>query len=180
MNFTLAMSTQVTASCVSTRTATGESKQYMNARDNCYEPDDEELAYELYKERVFEDMRIEYADFDRELRDYHKHTDRQLRDLNKEKKSLRRELWREYCYDVTDNTYEVHLDSETSITMPREGLRRDEASRPLTRKDKTKQKKEHRKRQRFLENLMRARGRNPAQSSVVRKTGALLPVVAAM
>jgi hypothetical protein len=180
MNFTLAMSTQVTASCVSTRTATGESKQYMNARDNCYEPDDEDWAYELYKERALESYRTEYAYIDRELRDYRKHTNRQLRELSKERKAIARDCKLELKFDVADDTYEVHLDSETSITMPREGLRRDEASRPLTRKDKTKQKKEHRKRQRFLENLMRARGRNPAQSSVVRKTGALLPVVAAM
>jgi hypothetical protein len=55
----------------------------MNARDDCYEPDDEKLAYKLYKERVCE------------LRDYRKHTDRQLRDLNKEKESLRRKLWRD-------------------------------------------------------------------------------------
>ena len=142
----------------------------MNAPDDCYEPDDEALAYELYEERVFEDMREEYAYFDRELRDYRKHTDRQLRDFNKEKESLRRELRREYRYDVTDDTYEVHLDSETSITMPREGLRRDEASRPLTQKDKRRQKKEQRKVKRFLKEFNERAGRNPAQSLVVRKT----------
>ena len=134
----------------------------MNARDGYYEPFDEDLAYELYKEREFESLRLEYGDIDRELCDYRKHTDRQLRDLNKERKSLEQELWQEYQFDVVRDAYEVDLDSETSINMPREGLRRDEASRPLTRKDKRKQKKEHRKAQRFLENLMRARGRNPA------------------
>jgi hypothetical protein len=125
----------------------------MNAQDDCYEPDDEELAYELYKERVFEDMRIEYADFDRELRDYHKHTDRHLRDLNKEKKSLRRELWSEYRYDITDDAYDVDLDGETSVTMPREGLRRDEPSCPLTRRDKRRRRKDVRKAKRFLRNF---------------------------
>jgi hypothetical protein len=47
-----------------------ESEQYMNARDDCYEPDDEGLAYELYKERQLEGYRIDYAYNDRELRDY--------------------------------------------------------------------------------------------------------------
>ena len=142
----------------------------MNAPNDCYEPDDEDLAYELYKERQLEGYRIEYAHIDRELRDCGKHTDRQLRDLNKEKESLRRKLWREYCYDVTDDIYEVHLDSETSITMPREELSRDEPSRPLTRKDKRRQKKFHRKVKRFLKEFNERAGRNPAQSLVVRKT----------
>ena len=49
-----------------------ESEQYMHARDDCYEPDwegyepdDEELAYELYKQRQLEGYRIEYAYTDR-------------------------------------------------------------------------------------------------------------------
>jgi hypothetical protein len=138
-----------------------KSKQYMNARDDCYEPDDEDWAYELYQERALESYRTEYAYTDRELRDYRKHTDRQLRELSKERKAIARDCKLELKFDVADDTYEVHLDSETSITMPREGLRRDETSRPLTRKDKRRQKKEHRKAQRFLENLMRARGEIP-------------------
>jgi hypothetical protein len=48
----------------------------MNAPNDCYEPDDEDLAYELYKERPLEGYRIEYAHLDREVRDYRKHTDR--------------------------------------------------------------------------------------------------------
>ena len=151
----------------------------MNAQDGCYEPDDDELAYELYKERVFEDMRIDYSYFDRELRDYRKHTDRQLRELDKEKKSVRHELWSEYRYDVTNDSYDVDLDSETSITMPREGLRRDEAPRPLTRKDKRRQKKEHRKAERFLREFDVLAGRNPAQASRDTKTGVLAESVAA-
>ncbi len=150
----------------------------MNAPNDCYEPDDEELAYELYKEREFESMRLDCGDIDRELRDQRKRTDRQLRGLSKERKSLRRELWSEYRYDVTDDTYDVHLDSETSITMPREGLRRDEAHRPLTRKDKRRAKTEQR-RTRYLR-IWRTQWEKSRAASVVRKTGALLPVVAAM
>jgi hypothetical protein len=151
----------------------------MNAPNDCYEPDDEDLAYELYKQREFESLRLEYGDIDRELRDYHKHTDRQLRDLNKERKSFRRELWSEYRYDVTDDTYDVDLDGETSITMPGEGLRRDEAPRPLTRKDKRRLKKDQRTAARCLR-IWRTQWEKSRAVSVVRKTGALLPVVAAM
>jgi hypothetical protein len=138
----------------------------MNARDDCYEPDDEELAYELYKEREFESWRSEYWDIDRELRDYRKHTDRQLRDLNKERKSLEQELWQEYRFDVARDVYEVDLDGETSITMPRNGSCRREVPRPLTRKNKRKLKKERRARRRdFSKNLMRARGEIPRSVS---------------
>ena len=144
----------------------------MIARDDCYEPDDEDWAYELYKERALESYRTEYAYIDRELRDHRKHTDRQLRELSKEKKSFARDCKLELKFNLAANCYYW----ESSIVESRNN----KASRPLTRKDKRRQKKEHRKAQRFLENLMRARGRNPAQSSVVRKTGALLPVVAAM
>jgi hypothetical protein len=122
----------------------------MNARDDCYEPFYEDLAYELYKEREFESLRLEYGDIDRELRDFRKHTDRQLRGLNNERKSLARELWQEYQFDVARDAYEVDLDGETSITMPRNGSCRGEVPRPLTRKDKRRQRKEARKAQRFL------------------------------
>jgi hypothetical protein len=133
-----------------TREQREESEQVF--RDD-YEPDWEDLAYDLYKEREFESMRLEYGDIDRELRDYRKHTDRQLRYLSKERKAFARDLWIEYRYHVTDDTYEVHLDSETSITMPREGRRRDEAPRPLTRKDKRRQRKDVRKAWRSLRNF---------------------------
>jgi hypothetical protein len=135
-----------------------------------YQPDDEELAYDLYKEREFESMRLEYGDIDRELRDYHKHTDRQLRGLSKERKSLECDLWNEYRYDVTNDTYGVDLDGETSITVPRNGSYRYEEPRPLTRKDKRRRRKDARKTKRFLKEFNEHAGRNPAQSLVVRKT----------
>jgi hypothetical protein len=144
----------------------------MNARDDYYEPDDEDWAYELYKERALESYRTEYAYIDRELRDYRKHTDRQLRELSKEKKSFERDCKLELEFNLAANRYSW----EPSIVESRSN----KASRPLTPKDKRRQKKKHRKAQRFFREFMRARGRNPAQASVVRKTGALLPVVAAM
>jgi hypothetical protein len=49
------------------------------------------------------------------LRDYHKHTDRQLRELSKEAKSLSRELWNGYRFDVAHDSYEVDVDDKTSI-----------------------------------------------------------------
>jgi hypothetical protein len=137
----------------------------MNASDDCYEPDDEDLAYELCKERQLEGYRMEYAYIDRELRDYRKHTDRQLRGLSKERESLRRELWSEYRYDITDDTYDVDLDGETSVTMPREGLRRDEPSCPFTRKDKRRRRKDVRKAKRFLRNFDERREKSCAVTS---------------
>jgi hypothetical protein len=125
----------------------------MIASDDSYEPDWEDLAYERYKEREFESLRLEYGDIDRELRDYRKHTDRQLRDLNKERKSLEQELWQGYQFDVARDAYEVDLNSETSITMPRNGSCRREVPRPLTRKDKRKLRKDVRKAKRFLRNF---------------------------
>jgi hypothetical protein len=120
-----------------------ESEQYMNARDDCYEPDwegyepDEDLAYELYKERQLEGYRIKYAYIDRELRDYRKHTDRQLRELNKERKAISSELWNEY-------RFVAEADSFGSDTPP---------PRVLTRKDKRQMKTERRRGGRYLKQL---------------------------
>jgi hypothetical protein len=102
----------------------------MNARADCHRPDDEDLAYDLCKEDQFDSLRRDYVEVTAALRDYRKYTDQQLRGLKKEKESLRRKLWREYQYDVTDDIYDVHLNSETSTTMPREELSRDEPSSP--------------------------------------------------
>jgi hypothetical protein len=150
----------------------------MIASDDSYEPDWEDLAYECYKERVFESLRLEHGDIDRELRDYRKHTDRQLRDLNKERKSLEQELWQGYQFDVAGDAYEVDLDSETSITMPRNGSCR-EVPRPPSRKDKRRAKTEQRRAARDYRSW-RMQWEKSRAASVVRKTGALPPVVAGM
>jgi hypothetical protein len=126
----------------------------MSARDDCYEPDDEDWAYELYKERALESYRTEYAYIDRELRDYRKHTDRQLRELSKERKGIARDCKLELEFDVTDNCYSW----EPSIVESRNN----KASRPLTRKDKRRRRKEARKAERFLREFDARAGRNPA------------------
>jgi hypothetical protein len=131
-----------------------KSKQYMNARDDCYEPDDEDLAYELYKERQLEGYRIEYAYIDRELRDYRKHTDRQLRELSKERKSFARDCKLEHEFNLAGDCYY----GEPSIVQSRNN----KASRPLTRKDKRRRRKEARKAKRFLRQFDARAGRNPA------------------
>jgi len=139
----------------------------MIASDDSYEPDWEDLAYASYKEREFESLRLEYAEIDQELRDYNKHTDQQLRDLSKERQSLARELWQEYQFDAADDTYEVDLNSKTSISVPREGGW-DAASSPrnLTRKDKRINKKQIRRATRSLNNFaVTKQGRNPCQVS---------------
>ena len=88
----------------------------MNAPNDCYEPDDEELAYELYKGDQFESLRRDYVEATSALRDYRKYTDRQLRGLSSEMRFSKYELCSEYRYDVTSDTYEVNLNSVTSIT----------------------------------------------------------------
>jgi hypothetical protein len=95
----------------------------MNAPNDCYEPD---LAYELYKKRQLEGYRIEYADLDRELRDYRKHTDRQLRELSKERKAFARDCMLEHEFNLAANCYY----GEPSIVESRNN----KASRPLTKK----------------------------------------------
>jgi hypothetical protein len=98
----------------------------MNAPNDCYEPDDEDLAYELNKERQLEGYRIEYAYLDRELRDYRKHTDRQLRELSKERKAFARDCMLEHEFNLAANCYY----GEPSIVESRNN----KASRPLTKK----------------------------------------------
>jgi hypothetical protein len=122
-----------------------ESEQYMNVRDDCYEPDHEDLAYELYKESQLEGYRIEYAYIDRELRDYRKHTDRQLRELSKERKSFARDCKLEHEFNLAADCYY----GEPSIVESCNN----KASRTPTRKDKRRQKTEHRKAKRFLRNF---------------------------
>jgi len=140
----------------------------MITSDDSYEPDWEDLAYELYRERVFESWRLEYAEIDRELRDYDKHTDQQLRALSKERQSIARELWQEYQFNVVDDTYEVDLDRRTSISVPREGSYRSSVLSPphLTRKEKRIRKKMGRRAERYLRQFaVMKQGRNPCQVS---------------
>jgi hypothetical protein len=60
----------------------------MMVSDDCYEtdwqgyePDSEELAWDLAKDRAFEQWLSCIRESERELRDYNKYTDRQLRAL---------------------------------------------------------------------------------------------------
>jgi hypothetical protein len=145
----------------------------MIASDDCsepdwkgYEPDWEDLAYWDYEQEVFESLRLEHGDIEGELRDYHKHTDRQLRGLSKEAKSLARELWNEYQFDLADDSFEVLLeDGETSITVSRDGSCRYEVPRPLPRKDKRRKKTARRRGSRHLMQLgfLTKRGCSPRQ-----------------
>ena len=119
----------------------------MSAEQNCSEtgkitsPDSEELAWDLAKERRFEEWLSCIRENERELRDYHKYTDRQLRELSAEVRGISYELWSEYRFDVASDCYEVDLDGETSISVSRSGARLDEVPGTLTRKDKRKRKR---------------------------------------
>jgi hypothetical protein len=115
-----------------------------------------------YRVERFESLRRDYLDADRALCDYRGHTDRQLRELNWERKALAVELRLDYQFDAASDTFDVDLNDKTSITVPRQGFRRDEAPRPLSRKDKRRRKKENRKAVRFLREFDAGAGRNPA------------------
>ena len=143
------------------------SHEHMSAADDCYEtdwegyePDLEDLAWELAKEKRFEEYLSCIRESERELRDYNKYTDRQLRDLSAEAKSLSRELREEYRFDAAHDSYELDLDGETSITFSRSGVCPKEVPGPLTRKDKRRRKTECRRALRQLEFLTK-RGRSP-------------------
>ena len=157
----------------------------MSAEQNCSEtgkitsPDSEELAWDLAKERRFEEWLSCIRENERELRDYHKYTDRQLRELSAEMRGISHELWREYGFDVASDCYEVDLDGETSISVSRSGARLDEVPGTLTRKDKRRKKTKQRRAASFLR-IRRMQWEKSRAASVVRKTGALSPVVAGM
>jgi hypothetical protein len=144
----------------------------MIAADDCYEsdwegyePDSEELAWELAKERRFEEWISYIRESERELRDYNKYTDRQLRELSAEVKSLSCELWNEYRFDVAHDCYDVDLDDKTSVTVSRNGVILDEVRRPLARKDKRKRKTERRRALKQLkpQGFLTKRGCSPRQ-----------------
>jgi len=128
----------------------------MIARDDCsesdwedYEPDWEDLVWLDYQERVFESMRLEYDEITRAIR-ASAGTNRQLRNANKESKSISHELFNEYRFDVASDSYDVDLDGETSITVSRTGVSRDEAPHPLSRKSKRIAKKRIRRATSYL------------------------------
>ena len=115
-----------------------------------------------FRQEQFESLRRDYLDADRALRDHAQYTDRQLRELNKERKAFALELQMEYRFDAASDTFDVDLNDKTSITVPRQGFRRDEPPRPLSRKDKRRQKTEHRKAVRFFREFDARVRRNPA------------------
>jgi hypothetical protein len=62
--------------------------------DDSYEPDCEDLAYQLYKDREFEQWVSWIREFEDQCRASTK-PDRELRNMNKERKALARELWQD-------------------------------------------------------------------------------------
>jgi hypothetical protein len=125
-----------------------------------YEPDWEDLAYDLAREREFEETVCYIRESERQLRDYNKYTDRQLRNISKESKSLACCLWGEYRFDVAAGCFEVSHDSEYYFTVSRDGV--PHTPHTLTRKDKQRMKKNLRKRERQL-GILTKRGCSPRQ-----------------
>jgi hypothetical protein len=125
--------------------------------DDSYEPDCEDLAYQLYKDREFEQWVSWIHESEDQCRASTK-PDRELRNMNKERKALARELWKDYQFDVDTDSFEVSEDSETYVTFPRSGV-----SRSLTRKDKRRMRGNLRKHLRKQFGIVTKRGRNPRQ-----------------
>jgi hypothetical protein len=149
-----------------------------------YEPDAEDFAWMVAQEREVTSLRSDYHETDNELRNYRGHTDRQLRGLSKEKKRIKRHLARAHNFDVKDDSFTVFGDDLDVIdTVPYAGSIGPEddcrGPDPLTRKGKRRVKKEQRRAARYLR-IWRTQWETSRAASVVRKTGALPPVVAGM
>ena len=150
--------------------------------DSYYEPDDEDFAYMIAQERELASLRSDYHDADRQFRYYQKQTDRQLRALSKEKKDCARTLARTHQFDVVSDSFDVEIADEVWDTVPwpydkGEDVS-DEPSRVVTRKDKRRAKTEQRKAARYLR-IRRTQWEKSRAASLVRKTRALVPTVAA-
>jgi hypothetical protein len=149
-----------------------------------YEPDFEDLAYERYKENEFESLLQGHDELDLGL---HKHngTDRQLRNMNRERNGIAGELSRGWSFDVTTDTFDVLNDEGDHIASiprrggPREGVECSKFPRPLSRNDKRRAKTKQRRAAKNLK-IWRTQWEKSRAASVVRKTGALPPVVAGM
>jgi len=90
--------------------------------DDYYEPDSEDLAWELAKEREVEQWVSCVRESEGQFR-ASTGTDKQLRNISKESKSIARDLLVEHRFDVVGDCFEVDLDGETSITVSRNGVR---------------------------------------------------------
>ena len=151
--------------------------------DSYCEPDYEDFAYMIAQEREVASLRSEYHDADRQLRNYKKHTDRQLRALSKEKKGCARDLARAHQFDVVNDSFDVEIADDVWDTVPWPYDEGEDVSykapRVLTRKDKRRAKAEQRRAARYLR-IRRTQWEKSRAASVVRKTGALPPMVAGM
>jgi hypothetical protein len=150
--------------------------------DSYCEPDDEDFAYMIAQEREVASLRSEYHDAHRQLCNYQKYTDRQLRALSKEKKGCERDLAQAHQFDVVSDSFDVETADDVWDTVPwpyEEGEDvSDRASRVLTRKDKRRAKTKQRKAAKYLR-IRRTQWEKSRAASLVRKTRALVPTVAA-
>jgi hypothetical protein len=112
-----------------------------------YEPDWEDLAYDLASGRELEETVSYIRESERQLHASTK-PNRQLREISKESKSLARSLREEHRYNVANDTFDVpvYADEDVNfITVPRNGVGLDKDLGPLSRKDKRRLKKRVRK-----------------------------------
>jgi len=156
--------------------------------DSYYEPDAEDFASMIAEEQEIASLRSEYHEAARELRNYGAHTDRQLRGLSKKRKASKRILRRRHHFDVVSDDMEVWIGGDvydyvsySDISGQEDETVSDEDPRDLTRKGKRRAKTERRKaeRERNLR-IWRTQREKSQATSVVRKTGAQQPAVAAL
>jgi hypothetical protein len=136
----------------------------------------------IAQDREVASFRSEYHDADQQLRNYEKYTDRQLRALSKAKKGCALDLARAHQFDVVSDSFDVEIADDVWDTVPwpyDEGEDvSDKAPRILTRKDKRRAKAEQRRTARYLR-IRRTQWEKSRAASLVRKTRALVPTVAA-
>jgi hypothetical protein len=138
-----------------------------------YEPDWEDLAYDLAREREFEESVSYIRESERQLHASTK-PNRQLREISKESKSLGGELLDVHHYDLENICFDVSEDLENYVTVPRNGV-----PRTPTRKDKRRIKGNLRRHLRRNFGILAKRGCSPRKVKGY-EDGSSATVVAAM
>jgi hypothetical protein len=144
-----------------------------------YQPDSGECALMIAQEKEITSLRSDYHEANKGLRNFQGYTDRQLRGLSKEKRFAKRFLASVHHFDVVNDSFEVEISEDVYVMIPydTESICNEDDYKG-TRKDKRRAKTMRRKYER-VRRILASKREKSALSLVVRKTGALPPVVAA-
>ena len=138
------------------------------------------------REREVTSVRSDYHEANEALRNYHRYTDRQLRRLSGEKRFAQRYL-ASVPSDVVNDSLKVETSEGVYVRIRNafgaslarsEGICNEDGYKD-TRKDKRRAKTMRRKYYERVRRILASEREKSVLSSVVRKTGALLPAVAA-